>query len=248
MIDVGASFDLKRFTTGLQSQIDSVLNNVLKVDVPNALKRAQAQGFPTDPNQYTLILRNRGKETRRQLKTIQAKFLRVGTQRSPLSFTFSDSSQVDIDLLAKAARIAWERAVNRAPIRSGTYRNALDIYLGDLQSRRLLTRRLSDDYRSGESVFIMSPVAYASVIEHGFYKKFYETQRLTGGILLNVTRAIRRIYGGQLAIRLIYVSGDRAGKGNGYGTFPAIEIGPKGSFAAVDTLPGTNKRRRRRGR
>lgn len=251
MIDVGADFNIRTFSDNLKAQIDAALNGVLKVDVPAALRSAQAKGFPLDPNDYALLLRNRGKESRRKLSTVQAKYLTIGTARSPLSFTFVAKHEVDVELLAKVALLTLERAFKRSPVRSGQYRRELDIYVGGLQTRRRLFGKLTDTYKSGESVFIMSPVAYASIIEHGFYKKYYVSRKRNGGILINVARAIRRIYGDRLAIRFIYVSATKRGfedLGAGYGTFPAIQIGVKGSFAAVDTLPGTNKRRIRSGR
>ena len=241
-ITITANLDMKDVVDDFKRQEERILNGVIKADLPRILREAQAKGFP---DEYTLLVRSKGREYRRQLKTLNPKFFRVGTKRSPLEFTFI-AGETNVKDIKDAAIYALNEAIKRAPSRSGNYRERLGEYIGTLGNITKFKLSLIESvYRTGDSIFITSPTAYSSVIEHGFYKKYYETQSLPGGILLNIARKVRRRYGSKVAVRFVYISHKLRGAKTASGTIPVIQIGPKGQFAAVDTLPGAKRRRRR---
>ena len=67
-------FNAKRMADEINGQVADIFKSVLTRDIPSVLKKHNLE----DPKDYTLLLKNRGKVTRRQLSTIQPRFLRLG--------------------------------------------------------------------------------------------------------------------------------------------------------------------------
>lgn len=254
-VSLDFGFDTIAARAHFQDQITNVMESILTKDIPAALANAQTKGFPKDKENYTLLLRNKSSEKRRDLSTIQAWRLKVGSAANPLLFRFvADSSNYDD--VVKATLAAELQALARAPV-GGPYSEpskqgkkafwenitifvgTAEGYLVSVAPERLKTWK----FKTNDRVYVGSIVAHAAIIEHGFYSRYYETQRLDGGIMLYVARSIRKQFRNVACrFRYINISGSR-----GRGTIPVIEIGLLGAFAPKDTLPGSTQKRRQRG-
>lgn len=241
-LDIKVDLDLKDVRDDIDLQVNNILTSVLRNDIPAILRAEQQQGFPTDPEDYTLILRNRGREARRQLSTIQPQYLKLGSARSPLEFTFT-SKGGGFEQAVSAAIIAFEMIRRRAPVDEGHYLESLGFFVAGGGREIALARRslLTFDFKDEDSIYIGSTVPYSTTIEKGFYKGYYEDQTRKGGILYWVTRQIRKQYGDRVAIRFKYTKS--------FGVImPVIEFGRKGDFLSKDwrvTDSGRGRRRRR---
>ena len=149
----------------------------------------------------------------------------------------------DSELIKKYATEMFKAAVRRAPYKSGEYVGGFSYYVGYGNTLiRMSSYGLSRyPLEAKESIYITSEVPYASTLETGFYKGYYQTQDLPGGILHYVAKEFSKTFGNQVAISFEYKSI------NG-GTFPVIRIGTLGTFAPNMVRPGSSKRRKRRGR
>ena len=222
----------------ISRQLDDVKLSIIRKDLPSALKAGQQKGFPTNPKDYQLLVRNRGRVTRRKMSTLNSSFLKIGTVGSPLQFTFT-AGVADVEIIY-AAIDALKMMESRAPIRSGKYFNSLGITLNGRPIRAAALKRAEIDASStiyvGPGVY--GPVPYAAVIEKGFYKKYYRTRSIPGGIIRPVARMIRSKYGDSVAARFAYT-------GAGGGTAPAVIISSlAGSGIGRDSVPGRSRRRR----
>lgn len=228
------------FAKRLEQDIFDIKKLVVDKDVPQFLKRMQQQeNFPTDPDDYTLFLRNRGRETKRKLQTIRPQYLKIGTKTTPLSFRFVANTSSEEAL--EAVKYAYSLARKRAPVRTGEYFDSIvtSTRAGNFEPRSARASDFSDDTR----FYVSSATAYSAIIEAGFYTKYYKTERLPQGIFYWVTLQVRKKFGNKISIRFFYLSGS-----GGRGTWPVIEIGRAGLFAGRDKRPGKAARRRRRAR
>lgn len=228
MIEISSNYKKGMFEAS--SQLNTIKERILR-DVHGSLKLARRMGFPDTYKQ--LLLTNKGRTTKRQLKTIQAKYLSIGTDKKPLSFEFiyEQSWEKPID----AAADAWDRLIRRAPVKSGKYAENFRIMVGN---RELTGRLTNHKFKEGDTIVIVNMVPYAATIEAGFYKRYYETQKLSQGIMYWVTQRLRRRYGNDISVRFRYYQGDKY-------QLPAIEIAPAGTFTTKDSRPGQKKRVRR---
>lgn len=254
-VNVGIDFNLLDVRAHFEEQRLRVLDSILDNDVPAALANGQANGFPTDEDEYTLLLRNRGATRKRKLKTINARKLKIGTKGAPLEFKFV-SGATSHETVIEAAIRAEEMLRARVPIggpysepskqNKPRYWKNITLYVGDdlgtLISVTPQTLR-NWNFKENDRVFLGSPVPHAAIIEHGFYFGYYQTQRLDQGILVHIKRKIERQFRGKISIRFRYsrVRGEK-----GVGTMPVIEFGLLGQFATGDQNPGTGRRRKSR--
>lgn len=245
-VRIEAELDLSDVKRDIDQQVETILQDVVKRVVPEALREAQRDGFPEDEDDYVLLLRNRGRESRRKLASINTRYLKIGTKRSPLEFKFVSTSGGFASIVPIAIK-AYLMARKRAPYDEGDYLQNLGLFVGDSRYQVAVTiaQLRTFKFASTDSIFIASPVPYASTIEAGFYKGYYQDQTRSGGIMLHATRSLRKLFGSKAAIRHRYISM--------YVKYqvPVIEIAPLGAFASNDVLPGkaeSRRRRRKRGR
>ncbi|MGA0613242.1 hypothetical protein [Paracoccus sp. KR1-242] len=191
--------------------------------------------FPTDPKDYQLLLRNRGSETRRRFDTIQPQYLIL-----PFSLKWQNTGTANMDAVVEASKYALHQMEKRSPYRSGKYLDSLTIYVnGVAQHSGYLNADMLD---AGDEIIIGPNVKYASTIERGFAKGYYETETISGGVIRPIAKMVRAKFSGKVACRFIYV----VFKGTGHKmACPVIQIGPAGSFAQNDTTNTSTKKRRR---
>lgn len=250
-INVDFTFDFQGVENDINRQIDDVLQSVVKVDLPRILANAQANGFPVDTDMYSLLVTTKGKTRRRQLKTLNTRYLDIGKKGNPLEFRFVAEGQ-DYEEVIKAAYSALQAAIDRAPV-GGPYsepsKQGKEKYIdnitilvgdGDFTVTPIQSGALRNfPFEEGDRVYIAGLAPHSAIIEHGFFTRKYETRDLGGGILYYVKKVIAKQYK-NVAIRFRYIS--FAGH-KGRGTVPVIEIGILGSFATADTLPSQTSRR-----
>ena len=70
----------------LEEDLLEIKTEIIKSDVTRILAAEQAKGFPTDPDDYQLFLKNRGSTKRRQLGTISPKHLKIPFSLKFVSF------------------------------------------------------------------------------------------------------------------------------------------------------------------
>ena len=233
-VDISFAFDFNEVKKDLDKQLDSIFKKVLSTDIPKVLAKHDLE----DPDSYTLLLRNRGRTVRRKLSTIRSEYLRLGKDQPEFRFVVG---QGDSKLIKKYAVQMFQAAVRRAPARTGKYVGGMSYYVGSRNALIQMSSYGLSRYplEAGESIYITSDVAYATALEAGFFKGYYQTQDLPGGILYFIARQFSKTLGNQIAISFEYINF------NG-GTFPAIRIGTLGSFSPRLTRPGSSTRRRRK--
>ena len=236
-VQVNVDFDLSDVKADLDAQINTIFTSVLNNDIPRILKENDLE----DPESYTLLLKNRGQTRRRQLRTIRPKYLKLGKDQPTFTFVAGEGN---FEGAIEAAAAALRMAVRRAPYRTGKYSSNLGYFVGGGNVfTQMSTYGLRQyEFKQGDSIYITSPVKYASMLEAGFFSGYYKTEDLRGGILYQVAKDIAGRMGNRVAVSFEYRSI------NG-GTFPAIRIGPLGSFSPRFDRPGSAaSKRRRRGR
>lgn len=221
------------------AQLEEIKARVLRNDVPRAFEIAKRQGLParTEKGAWTLLVRNRGRQNRRDFGTLRPKFLRI-----PFELQWVGEGG-DVRAVREAAEFALFELRKRAPVVTGDYRNSFEMRFN---GRRVNATALGRaDISAGQSVFVMPNIAYAAIIEAGFYKRYYRTRSIPGGIVRPVARKVRRKFGDRVSARFIYMQGFNSSGGRG-GTLPVIEISTSGAFGQNDSVPGRRPRRRRR--
>lgn len=231
-VDISFAFDFNEVKKDLDRQVDSIFKKVLSNDIPKVLAKHDLE----DPDSYTLLLRNRGRTMRRKLSTIRSEYLKLGKDQPEFRFVVGEG---DTKLIKKYAVDMFRAAVKRAPWDSGKYAGGMSYYVGSRNALIQMSSYGLSRYplEAGESIYITSDVAYAASLEAGFFKKYYQTRDLPGGILYFIARQFSKTLGNQIAISFEYISL------NG-GAFPAIRIGTLGSFSPRLTRPGSSKRRK----
>jgi hypothetical protein len=233
-VGIEVKFDLSDVKKDLDAQINDIFRKVLQDDIPRILRDHDLE----DPDSYTLLLKNRGATRRRQLRTIRPEYLKLGNGQPEFKFVTGEGNY---EQAIEAAAEALQMAVRRAPYRSGDYARHLGYFVGggNIFTQMSTYGLRKYPFQEGDSIFITSPVKYASVIEAGFFRGYYETQDLKGGILHYVAKDIAGRFGNRVAVSFEYRSI------NG-GTFPVIRIGPLGSFSPRFDRPGSAAAKRRR--
>jgi hypothetical protein len=220
--------------------------------------RLQEKDFAEGGNWRDLkvILRNKGREQKRTFGKIPSRYLKVGTKRSPLSFTFTKTGAQLWREVVVAANDAYKMLYNRAPVESGAYRRSLSFALTkdgkDIQALNIpfgrLLREEEKFQKGGYAIGIYPSVVnprnnfpYSQWLEyyHGATKSNWlgngRTRQKKGGILRYVAMRIARKYP-NLAVRFSYMQTAEFG-----GTMPFIFIGQKGLFANRFARPGAYK-------
>jgi hypothetical protein len=203
-----------------------------------------------------VILKNKGREQKRTFGKIPSRFLKVGSKRSPLSFTFTKTGAQEWREVLLAADDAYKMVYRRAPVVSGAYRRSLSFALTkdgkDIQALNIPFGRLLRDeekfQKGGYAIGIYPSVVdprsnfpYSQWLEyyHGSTKSNWlggnRTRQKKGGILRYVAMRIARKYP-NLAVRFSYMQTAEFG-----GTMPFIFIGQKGLFANRFARPGAYK-------
>lgn len=239
-----------------QSLYDAKLYALLNVH--HTLNAYQKQGkFPKDEEDYTLFLKSFGRrEQRRQLATVRPQYFRIGTQRSPTTFHFV--ARTGSSLVMTAVSDAMRMAVNRAPVDRGEYRKSLTLRVKDIRDKgasvwvKVSYVQLKNMEITKNTVIQIVPeivrqskaypagFPYGVAIEYGFYKRYYKTRQLRGGILHHVAVKLQKKFDRKVAIRFRYINY------GGRGTFPGIEIGAPGAFISRNTRPGAGKAKKER--
>lgn len=237
----------------------AVASSIILNDLPDVLEKERRKGFDTNPDNYTLILRNRGQESRRQLKTLPGAipYIRLGRPRQPVSFTFIQKGAQNWQPVLQALNDAMMMVEKRySRIRdTGQYGRNL-MFLMKSGTVTTITRRFLPtdlkDLQEGDTVGIIPQVSYASWVEyyHGASKARWGTRykgrerpkRIKGGgIVRPVALAIARKYP-NIAVRYVY-NNEHYGVGpSGWYYTPMILLAPKGTFANAFVPIGRKKR------
>ena len=221
------SFD--NFSPGVQ--LRQVKSSIIRQDLPQILAREQRRGFP---KKYTLLLRQRNRETRRKIGTLHPDFFNIGTRTRPteINFVAGEGMQSVVEAV-EFASLLFRR---RAPVRSGDYVNSARMWVNGVERRP--SRIDPDKLKKGASILFGPTTIYASTIEAGHYMGFYKNA-LRGGIVRYVTEAVRDKYGASVAVRMVYQPRNKM-------MIPLIEFGPAGAFPY--SLGRTGFRARQRAR
>jgi hypothetical protein len=208
---------------------------ILKKDLPRILKTEQKKGFPEE---YDLLMTQRGRQTKRQLRTLNPAFFNIGNVKSPTTFEFVADG--NWETVVEAIKFAVSAFVRRAPTLTGRYINSLEIETGGRQLRAGGLSRVTQTLNAKSTILLGPTAEYSSTIEAGHYTGYY-ANALRGGILYFVWREVVRKFGATVSCRMIYVNlaGSRLAQ-------PVLEFGIAGAFASNATTPGTNIRRRAR--
>ena len=186
------------------------------------LKMSSQKGFPKEPDQYQLFLKNRGSEKRRQLSTIKPSYLRI-----PFAFRFVAYGSME-DVVA-AVRFALEQARARAPVRSGAYKGSIGIWSNNGSNIRSPPEKIPID-----TIFGIGPNVdpYDAIIEWGFFSGYYKTGSRPDGIFYHAAKLTDKKFGDNISIRFLYINGS-----------PSIEIAAAGQFPDTFRRPGSDRSR-----
>ena len=224
-------FSLNPVDFSPEVQLRQVKASILRGDLPNILSREQRKGFP---KKYTLLLRQRGRETKRKLGTLHPDFFKIGTIARPTEINFvAGEGMQDV---VKAVEFAARLFVRRAPVETGDYVGSAKVLVNGVPMRTTGIR--PDKLADGTTIFFGPDVPYASTIEAGHYTGYYN-QPLRGGIMRYVAEAVRDKFGASVAVRLVY-------RTNGKYMVPQIEFGPAGAFTFSLGKTGARSRAARR--
>lgn len=216
-------------------QLAAIKREIIKQDLPRILASEQKKGFPED---YNLIMTQRGRRTKRKLYTLSPQFFNIGNVRSPTTFEFiGDGSW---ELAVEAIKYAVSLFIRRAPARTGKYLNSLEIEAGGYRLRPGGLKRMATTLDAKDRIYVGPTVEYASTLEAGNYTGYYQNA-LRGGIMFYIAKAVNDKYGAAVSCRMIYMNLE----GGKYAQ-PVLEFGIGGAFASNSTRPGTNIRRRAR--
>ena len=214
-------------------QLRQVKASIIRQDLPNILRQEQRDGFP---RKYTLLLRQRGRETRRKLSTLQPRFFNIGTLARPTEINFvAGEGMQEVVEAVEFASLLFRR---RAPVRSGDYVSSARMWVNGVERRP--SRVNPETLREGTRILFGPTTLYASTIEAGHHTGFYRNA-LRGGIVRYVTEAVRNRYGASVAVRMVYQPRNNM-------MIPLIEFGPAGAFPFSLGGTGANARRRARER
>ena len=226
-----SAFSINPVDFSPEVQLRQVKASIIRGDLPNILSREQRKGFP---KKYTLLLRQRGRETKRKLGTLHPDFFNIGTIARPTEINFVAGE--GFASVVEAVEFASLLFIRRAPVRSGDYVGSAKVWVNGVERRP--SRIRPDQLKEGTSILFGPTTTYASTIEAGHYTGYYDNA-LRGGIVRYVTEAVRDKYGASVAVRMVY-------RPYGKTMIPLIEFGPAGAFPY--SLGDTGSRSRRRAR
>ena len=220
---------------GPVQELFEIKTAILKRDLPRILKEEQEKGFPED---YALLMRQRGRQTKRKIYTLNPAFFNIGNVRSPTTFEFVADGTWEI--VVEAIQFAVSVFIRRAPAPTGAYVNSLEIETGGRKLRPGGLSRVATTLTSESTVLLGPTVDYSSTIEAGHYTGYYQNA-LRDGILYFVWREVVKKFGAAVSCRMIY-----SNLADGKLAQPVLEFGIAGAFASNATKPGQNIRRRAR--
>lgn len=200
----------------------------------------QQRGFPKDPDDYQVFLRNRGRQTRRQsIASIRPDFLRI-----PFDITVRRKSFASEDV-ALALRDGYMQLRRILPVRSGILRRSVEVAVGPVVTTLAvaLERIRAGNVESYDRFRIVPMAPWASSVEALYYDRDKQ------GLSLKVTRWLRAKYGPRISVQFRYIPVDRFGASYRAGRVynqPVIEIAGPGVFSEKDSRPAKNIARRRR--
>ena len=226
-----SAFSVKFDDFSPDKQLLQVKTSIVRGDLPQILGREQRKGFP---KKYQLLVRQRGRETRRQLKTLSPYYFKIGTMGRPTEFNFVAGE--GFDTMLEAVAFASALFTRRAPYVSGEYLRSARVTLNGAETRVSAINK--EKLTEASRVFFGPTVPYAAVIESGHYTKYYQPS-LRGGIMRYIINAVRDKFGASVSVRLVYVF-------NGVYSIPQIEFGPAGAFAFKLARTGARARAARR--
>ena len=205
-------------------------------DIKRARQEGVKAGMLPDKGPYELYVRQKGKLTKRQEKTLNPQYMTVGTKSKPTEYEYITGS--NWETVVEAAELAYRLLLRASPYRTGNYAGNMNMYVNERLTTVGGLRRVNDTEKA--RVDILNISEYAVALEHGFYAGNYNNGAYKGrGIFLEVVREVRRQFGNSISLRFYYAT--QFG-----GTFPAIEIAGSGEFAGNDAKPGRGARRKRR--
>lgn len=243
-------FDLERVLEQTLFDAKGAALNTIK----HEFRAAQNRGdFPKDENDYNMVLKSYGRGAqRRKIDSIRPNYFRVGTKRSPTTFTFT--AVTNAKDVAKAARYGMLMARKRAPTDKGNYKKSLTVRVKHINDQGMNSWRevsytaLKNLEIDKDTIIQIVPEvvrvskAYANgfpyglTIEEGYYSNFYR-RRLQNGILLYVAKKLQAKFGNRVAIRFRYIAY------GGRGVFPGIEFAAPGTFVSRNKRPGSKRRK-----
>ena len=224
-------FSLKFDNFSPEVQLRQVKASIIRQDLPQILKREQAKGFP---KKYDLLLRQKGRETKRQISTLSPDFFNIGTLTRPteINFVAGEGTQTMIEAIEFASRLF----IRRAPFETGRYQRSAQVWIDGIP--RSPGRLRPETFKPGSVVQFGPTTEYASTIEAGHHTGYYN-HSLRGGIVRYVAQTVRDKYGASISVRMTY-------RPYGKKMIPIIEFGPAGAFTFSLGNTGANAQRRAR--
>jgi hypothetical protein len=218
-------------------QYDSIKTLILRRDIPGWLEAEQKKGFP---KKYELLVTQRGKQSRRSLASMSPAFFNIGTDAKPTTFEFVGGATWE--LVADAVEWAIARFRRTAPYREGKYSRSLMLLIGSRTAAAYNLRNITKAFTEKDRLYIAPTVAYANMLEVGYFTGYYKNARKGLGIMYYLAQEVNAKYGASVACRMIYV-----GMAGG-GTVPALEFGVAGAFPSNSTRPARKSKKMRRGK
>lgn len=244
----------------LAAMEQAIVRNIVLIDLPDVLNKEEKKGFDPDPEKYTLILRNRGRESKRQLKTLPSSipYIKLGVARQPVSFTFTQKGAQNWREVLLALDDAMYMLMKRYGriMDTGNYGRNTMFFAREGSIYTFTPQRINQrtmELKEGDAVGIMPLVPYAAWVEayhgasnrrwhdkKGRRKNMERPKRIGGGIVRPIAMAIARKYP-NIAVRYEY---ETESYGPRWYNTPMILLAPKGTFTNAFVPIGRKKLRR----
>jgi len=215
-------------------QLRQVKNSIIKKDLPNIIKTEQQKN--DFPDEYELLVTNKGSTRKRQLSTLSADYLKIGTTGKPLLFDVV--TEGGWESVFDAVAYAGSRFIRRAPYVSGQYERSAVVEAAGFRIRPGSLNSIKDRLTPDAEIYFGPTAKYAAVIEAGHFTGYYQNAS-RGGIVYAVAEDVRAKFGNTVGINFEYQT-------LGGTVVPIIVFGQPGKVVWRPTRPGTNIRRRKR--
>lgn len=204
------------------------------------------QPFPRDSSEYTFLVTNRGRTSRRSKDNVETWSPLL--MRVPWQFRWITDVGADQNAIKEATVFAYNELRRRAPVVTRTYRNSIHIYVNDVPSSHtsFLARNITPSdiiYVSAQPARKDTNFGYANAVELGYYSGRYRVHPelvKARGVVRPIAKMLRKKFGDRISARFSY----RVNMAT-LGTFPVIEIGFQDQILQRDSIPGLSDKRRR---
>ena len=222
-----------------KKELDEIKANILYTDVRQILRSEQSKGdFPKSKDDYDVFVTQKGRQSKRNLNTLNPKFFTIGTPAKPTIITFVTGG--DWDEVAEAYDEAMALLRMYVPRRTGKLLNSIfSEFAGTNIATGNAIPQLAEQIKGQEypSVIIALTTPYASTVEAGYTTGYYRKGRT--GVVLRVATELHSMYANTISVRYLYVTGP------GGVTVPAIEISKRGAFPWSAKKAGSRQRKKR---